>query len=41
VYLVLKRLKVSSETVEATGEGEVVAIDQGSGSQLFWIDRKR
>jgi hypothetical protein len=32
----LKMLKVSNETVEATGEGWGVAIDQTSESQLSW-----
>jgi len=38
---VLKMLNVSNETVKATGEGSGVAIDQKSGSQLSWADRKR
>jgi len=32
----LKVLQVSNETVEATGEGQGVAIDQRSESQLSW-----
>ena len=34
--LMLKMLKVSNETVEATGEGYGVAIDQRSENQLSW-----
>jgi hypothetical protein len=32
----LKVSQVSNETVEATGEGQGVAIDQRSESQLSW-----